>query len=153
MLIYVKLLKQLTLLRTNHTMLILNYLLNLLVLSGTVYLSLATVNGVTGHDAFTNANVITLLIAALVSLFMEWVAGVFTLLVATVTSIITIGVGLIVWIFIASAFTGWVTLALMTHFNLGYNYIPGEMLQNFLVWTLLGWSLSSGSSSSSRSSD
>jgi hypothetical protein len=133
-------------------MFLINYLVNLFVLGGTVYLGLATVNGVTGHDAFSNANVITLLIAALISLFMEWVAGVFTLIVASVTSILTIGLGLIVWLFVASAFTGWVTLSLMSHFNLGYNYIPGEMLQNFVVWTLLGWSISSPSNSSSSSS-
>jgi hypothetical protein len=133
-------------------MILINYLVNLLVLAGTVYLGLATVNGVTGHDAFSNANVITLLTAALISLVLEWIAGGFTLIVASVTSVITIGLGLIVWLFIASAFTGWVTLALMSHFNLGYNYIPGELLQNFVVWTLLGWSISSPSSSSSSSS-
>jgi hypothetical protein len=133
-------------------MILINYLVNLLVLGGTVYLGLATVNGVTGHDAFSNANVFTLLTAALISLVLVWIAGGFTLIVASVTSVITIGLGLIVWLFIASAFTGWVTLALMSHFNLGYNYIPGELVQNFVVWTLLGWSISSPSSSSSSSS-
>ncbi len=134
-------------------MFVLNFLANCLVFAGTIYLGLATINGDTGHDAFSNENLITLLICALVSVFAEGLANIFTALVALVTSVFTLGIGLIVWIFAASAFTGWVTLAILAHFNLGYNYIPGEFWQNFLIWTLLGYSFSSSSSSSSSNDD
>lgn len=127
----------------------LNFLVNFAVLSCTVYLGQALISGQTGPTAFTQDGLIALLIAALVSVVAEFFAKIFTSFIATITSILTLGLALFVWQFVFATFTGYVTLGILEWFKMGYQYIPGTWIQNLTVYTVLGWSFSSSSSISS----
>ncbi|MGL4758837.1 MAG: hypothetical protein ACRCXZ_05850 [Patescibacteria group bacterium] len=133
-----------------------NFLVNILVLAATIYYGYATLNGASGHDAFSSIPLTSILILGVFSIVAEFFAKILSLLVATVTSIFTFGIGLVFWIFAYSAFAGWLTLQILTHFTqyTGFVYDFNQIWWvNIIIFMLIGWSPSTSSSSSSSSND